>query len=157
MSAMVVSDGKCSRSILDSTTSQVGQNATSSAITILTRLVLANTLFFNIGARLARMTGNGTYADYASKTWEWLEASELINNKTWAVYDGAKTTQNCSEINKIQFSAGPASLAMGAAFMYNFVSFVLHMLRVEVLTLHACRPMDRTSGRSALRTSPRRL
>ncbi|KAH6951761.1 glycosyl hydrolase family 76-domain-containing protein [Fusarium avenaceum] len=82
--------------------------------------IVANTLFFNIGARLARMTGNDTYADYASKTWEWLEASELINNKTWAVYDGAKTTQNCSEINKIQFSAGPASLAMGAAFMYNF-------------------------------------
>ncbi|KAF4990255.1 hypothetical protein FGRMN_8562 [Fusarium graminum] len=81
---------------------------------------LSNTLFFNIGARLARMTGNDTYADYASKTWEWLEASELINNKTWAVYDGAQAAQNCTQINKIQLSAGPASLAMGAAFMYNF-------------------------------------
>ncbi|KAF5680046.1 DFG5-like protein [Fusarium heterosporum] len=81
---------------------------------------LSNALFFNIGARLARMTGNDTYADYASKTWEWLEASELINNKTWAVYDGGQAAQNCTEINKIQLSAGSASLAMGAAFMYNF-------------------------------------
>ncbi|KAF4452823.1 hypothetical protein F53441_4377 [Fusarium austroafricanum] len=80
----------------------------------------ANALFFNIGARLARMTSNETYADYAAKTWDWLEEQEFINNKTWAVFDGASAAGNCTDINKVQFSANPASLAMGAAFMYNF-------------------------------------
>ncbi|KAG5757484.1 hypothetical protein H9Q72_014376 [Fusarium xylarioides] len=84
---------------------------------------LANVLFFNLGARLARLTSNDTYADYASKTWDWLETSELIDKETWAVYDGAqatKATKNCSNINQIQWSANSAGLAMGAAFMYNF-------------------------------------
>ncbi|KAJ4245076.1 hypothetical protein NW762_014287 [Fusarium torreyae] len=80
----------------------------------------ANALFFNLGARLARFTGNETYADYAGKTWDWLEVSGLINNETWAVYDGSQSDTDCSKINHIQFSAPSASLAMGAAFMYNY-------------------------------------
>ncbi|KAF9776806.1 hypothetical protein IL306_004944 [Fusarium sp. DS 682] len=83
----------------------------------------ANILFFNIGARLARLTSNETYADYATKTWDWLEGQGLIDAETWAVYDGAqalKNSKNCSSINQIQFSANSAGLTMGAAFMYNF-------------------------------------
>ncbi|KAF4967055.1 hypothetical protein FSARC_5346 [Fusarium sarcochroum] len=80
----------------------------------------ANTLFFNLGARLAKFTANETFAEYAGKTWDWLEAREFINNETWAVYDGAAPSSNCTKINRIQFSAPSASLAMGAAFMYNY-------------------------------------
>ncbi|KAF4345109.1 mannan endo-1 6-alpha-mannosidase DCW1 [Fusarium beomiforme] len=84
---------------------------------------MANMLFFNIGARLARLTSNETYADYATKTWDWLEGQGLIDSETWAVYDGTRAmsdSKNCSSINQIQFSANSAGLTMGAAFMYNF-------------------------------------
>lgn len=99
--------------------------SSSSAFKSLTSIALANVLFFNLGARLARLTSNETYADYASKTWDWLETSELIDKETWAVYDGAQATEgtkNCSNVNQIQWSANSAGLTMGAAFMYNFVS-----------------------------------
>lgn len=32
---------------------------------------ISNGCFFNIAARLARFTGNGTYADWATRIWDW--------------------------------------------------------------------------------------
>ncbi|KAF4976653.1 hypothetical protein FZEAL_6715 [Fusarium zealandicum] len=80
----------------------------------------SNGFFFSLGARLARLTRNETFADYAEQTWDWMYDTKLINNKTWAVYDGTKVEEDCSVINKLQFSPGAASLTMGAAFMYNY-------------------------------------
>lgn len=33
---------------------------------------IANGVSFNLGARLARYTGNDTYAQRAEQTWDWL-------------------------------------------------------------------------------------
>ena len=46
----------------------------------------------------------------------------FIDNKTWAVYDGAHVENNCTDITKTQFSYAAAILTEGAAFMYNYVS-----------------------------------
>ncbi|KOS23011.1 Mannan endo-1 [Escovopsis weberi] len=83
---------------------------------------IANGCFFNIGARLARYTGNQTYADWAEKTWDWLEGVGLLDAKTYAIYDGGHVEQNCTDINKAEFSYNNAVWALGVANMYNFTN-----------------------------------
>ena len=83
---------------------------------------ISNGAFFNMGARLARYTDNQTYADWAERAWDWMENSNLISNKTWIVYDGSHDLENnCTEVNKIQWSYNVAILLHGAANMYNYV------------------------------------
>ncbi|KAK3349639.1 family 76 glycoside hydrolase [Lasiosphaeria hispida] len=76
--------------------------------------------FFNLGARLARYTGDKAYAQSAEEAWNWLVGVGFIDNESYAVYDGAHTGQNCTDINRAQFSYSAAALAEGAGFMYNF-------------------------------------
>lgn len=83
---------------------------------------MANGCFFNMGARLARFTGNATFADYSEETWNWMTGVGFIDTETWAVYDGADAESNCTDIAKAQWSYNAAILTQGAAFMYNFVS-----------------------------------
>lgn len=79
---------------------------------------IANGCYFNIGARLARYTGNDTYAELATKTFELLEKLDYVD-ADWNVYDGAHLP-NCSDVNKQQFSYNAAMLLEGAAFLYNY-------------------------------------
>ncbi|KAG6040910.1 hypothetical protein E4U41_006677 [Claviceps citrina] len=81
---------------------------------------IANGIFFNMGARLARYTKNDTYARRAEETWDWLWAVQFIDNESWAVYDGADVKTNCSIVVKSQYSYNAGVLAQGAAFMYNY-------------------------------------
>ncbi|KAI5460837.1 glycoside hydrolase [Mariannaea sp. PMI_226] len=81
---------------------------------------IANGCFFNLGARLARYTGNETYAKYAEETWDWLWNINYIDHKTWRVYDGGHVEKNCTDINKATFSYNSAILLQGSAFLYNF-------------------------------------
>ena len=83
---------------------------------------IANGCFFNIGARLYRYTGNKTFEDWAVKTWEWMEKVNFIDNETYAIYDGGNVGNNCTDINKAQFSYNNGVFALGAAFMWNAVS-----------------------------------
>jgi len=83
---------------------------------------IANACFFDLGARLARYTFNQTYADHAEKTFKWLWDVQYIDNKDWRVYDGGHVEQNCTDINKAQFSYNAALLLHGSAFMYNYTN-----------------------------------
>ncbi|KAG8404874.1 hypothetical protein J3459_016681 [Metarhizium acridum] len=82
---------------------------------------IANGIFFNMGARLARYTGNDTYADRAEKAWDWLWGVKYIDHDNWAVYDGASVNDNCTDIHKTQYSYNAGVLIQGVAFMYNHV------------------------------------
>ena len=82
---------------------------------------ISNGAFFNLGARLAMYTRNQTYADWAEKTWDWVEAIGFIKLPEYYFYDGAHTTLNCTDINRIQWSYNPAVFLLGAANMYNYV------------------------------------
>lgn len=75
--------------------------------------------FFSLAARLALFTGNTTYADWASKSWDWMIALEFIDEH-WYVYDGAHTPNNCTDIVPWQFSYNAGTFILGAAAMYNF-------------------------------------
>jgi mannan endo-1,6-alpha-mannosidase len=80
---------------------------------------IANGCFFNLGARLARYTGNDTYAQWAEKIWEWEQSVGFIDSK-YNIYDGASLTQNCTVIDRLQWSYNAGIFLHGAANMYNY-------------------------------------
>jgi mannan endo-1,6-alpha-mannosidase len=81
---------------------------------------IANGCMFNIGARLARYTGNQTYLDWADKIWDWEESVGLIGSG-YEVYDGSSDLQNCTSVDHLQFSYNQGIYIFGAAIMYNIV------------------------------------
>ncbi|KAK0656478.1 glycosyl hydrolase family 76-domain-containing protein [Cercophora newfieldiana] len=80
---------------------------------------ISQACFFNLGARLARYTGNQSYADWADKTWDWMISTELINPDTYYIFDGIHTT-NCRNATPYQWSYNAGAFLLGAAAMYNF-------------------------------------
>ena len=83
---------------------------------------VANGAFFNIASRLARYTGNATYADWAEKIYDWETSVGLISS-TGAVYDGSSDLLNCTQVDKLQFSYNQGIYLFGAAMMYNYVRY----------------------------------
>ncbi|EON97684.1 putative glycoside hydrolase family 76 protein [Phaeoacremonium minimum UCRPA7] len=82
---------------------------------------IANGIFFNMGARLARYTDNDTYAKIAEDTWNWEVGVGLMSDK-YDVYDGAHVPLNCTDVFKAQFSYNAAVWLQGAAFMYDYTN-----------------------------------
>lgn len=82
---------------------------------------ISNGCFFNIASRLARYTGNDTYAEWAEKIFAWEQNVKYIN-ENWDVLDGAGNsgTDNCTEINGALFSYNAGIFLYGAAHMYNY-------------------------------------
>ncbi|BFZ55622.1 hydrolase 76 protein [Savitreella phatthalungensis] len=80
---------------------------------------ISTACFFNLAARLARYTGNQTYADWAEKVWQWQLSSGFTNSQTYAIYDGA-SIYNCSGLNLVQWTYNNGLFLGGAAYMYNF-------------------------------------
>ncbi|KAK6857367.1 mannan endo-1-6-alpha-mannosidase DCW1-like protein [Apiospora arundinis] len=82
---------------------------------------IANGCFFNLGARLARYTNNQSYADWADKTWDWMQSVGFMD-KDYNIYDGAHVETNCTDINRAQFSYNNGVFLLGAAHMYNYTN-----------------------------------
>lgn len=82
---------------------------------------IANGCFFNLAARLARYTGNETYATWANTIWDWESSIGLIDS-SYNIFDGASDVQNCTEITKLQWTYNAGIYLHGAANMYNFTS-----------------------------------
>ncbi|KAM0798484.1 glycosyl hydrolase family 76-domain-containing protein [Usnea florida] len=82
---------------------------------------ISNGCFFNLGARLALYTGNDTYAQWAAKTFNWTQAVSLMD-QNYHFYDGAHTTLNCSDINRVQWTYNSGVYLLGASVMYNYTN-----------------------------------
>jgi len=82
---------------------------------------VSNGAFFQISARLARYTGNSTYADWANTIYDWTTRVGLIS-PDYLVFDGTDDTQNCTSLNHIQWSYEPAIFMYGTAIMYNYTN-----------------------------------
>ncbi|KAF3770944.1 family 76 glycoside hydrolase [Cryphonectria parasitica EP155] len=82
---------------------------------------ISNGCFFNIAARLARFTGNQTYADWAKTVFEWEQSVGFITDK-YQIRDGAGIDQNCTEMDTIQWSYNAGIYLNGAAVMYNITT-----------------------------------
>jgi mannan endo-1,6-alpha-mannosidase len=81
---------------------------------------ISNGAFFQLAGRLALYTDNATYAEWASKTYDWIENSLLVT-KDFKVFDGMDVKDNCTSVNHNQWSYNVGTLLMGAANMYNHV------------------------------------
>ncbi|KAK3320112.1 glycoside hydrolase family 76 protein [Cercophora scortea] len=93
---------------------------------------IANAIFFNMGARLARYTDNSTYAAWAVKSWDWMAELSYID-KHYNVFDGGDIENNCTQIHDVQFSPNAAVLIQGAAIMYNYTGVAIWKTRVNGL------------------------
>lgn len=82
---------------------------------------ISNGLYFDLGARLARYTANNTYAELATRIWDWAHGVGLITND-WAVLDGVRTGDDCSKPDMAEYTYNMGVWLHGAAFMYNIVS-----------------------------------
>ena len=102
-----------------------------------------------MGARLARYTGNETYAKTVEKTWDFIRRVKYVDDN-FNVYDGAHLP-TCADINKAQFSYNAAMLIQGSAFLYNMVGSSLaccgHGEKRSVLTRAAPNRRKIRSGR----------
>jgi mannan endo-1,6-alpha-mannosidase len=82
--------------------------------------------FFQIAARLARYTGNETFADWATTVWEWTTAVELLETgEEYHVHDGAEDREEreCSMDGYFQNQEWSHTLGLylqGAANMYAY-------------------------------------
>ncbi|KAF4546297.1 Mannan endo-alpha-mannosidase dcw1 [Lasiodiplodia theobromae] len=74
--------------------------------------------FFNVASRLARYTGNQTYAEQAEKAWNWIQNLGLVNAE-YHFYDGSDSTINCTKFDRTQWTYNAGIFLHGAATMWN--------------------------------------
>ena len=86
---------------------------------------ISNGGFFQLAARLARYTGNDTYAQWADKAYDWIQTTPLFT-KDYQIYDGSQIEQNCTTASQLQWTYNVGTFLMGAANMYNYVSVPLN-------------------------------
>ncbi|KAI9929435.1 hydrolase 76 protein [Aspergillus wentii] len=82
---------------------------------------ISNGGFFNLAARLAKYTGNQTYADWAERVWDWTTETGFMSDQ-YEFWDGANDRLNCTEFNRIQWTYNPGVYLLGAATMYNLTN-----------------------------------
>ncbi|KAJ8061888.1 hypothetical protein OCU04_009677 [Sclerotinia nivalis] len=82
---------------------------------------VSNGAFFQLSARLARYTGNQTYADWAEKVYDWTTKIGFIDSN-FNTFDGADESTGCTNPNKITWSYNNALYLYGAAVMYNYTT-----------------------------------
>lgn len=85
------------------------------------KATMAQAPFIQLAARLARFTGNQTYVEWAEKAYSWTESVGLIDADTFAVYDGTTTTDNCTSLDRTQWSYHAASLTYSSSILANIV------------------------------------
>jgi mannan endo-1,6-alpha-mannosidase len=77
--------------------------------------------FFLLAARLAKFTGNATYTKWAEKAFDWTQDIGFVSND-YHVYDGSDDTENCTDINQIQWSNNNALYMEAAAHIWNITA-----------------------------------
>jgi len=81
---------------------------------------ISNGCLFHLAARLARYTGNATYANWATTTFNWMQTIQLMTSD-FSVHDGADVP-DCTKIDYIQWTYNNGQFLAGSAFMYNYTN-----------------------------------
>ena len=89
--------------------------------------------FFQLAARLAKYTGNQTYADWATNSYEWASSVGFIG-PDYKVFDGALIEGNSSVIDHLQWTYTVGAFMYGSAVMTNSVRSSLFALCRLTLT-----------------------
>jgi len=80
---------------------------------------------FQVAARLAYITGNETYSDWATMVWDWIAASAMFerNDGILYIWDNVDADLECSKeepsLRRLIWSYNYGVLLGGAAYMYN--------------------------------------
>jgi mannan endo-1,6-alpha-mannosidase len=77
---------------------------------------ISNGLFFQLAARLAKLTNDADTLAWAEKAYDWVANVGLIDS-AFNVYDGTDDTKNCAEIQHDQWSYNTGVFLHGAAVM----------------------------------------
>jgi mannan endo-1,6-alpha-mannosidase len=87
---------------------------------------ISNGNFYQLASRLSRFTGNSTYIEWSDTVLGWSVNVGLIADELatlpGAVFDGTDSKDECSDINRIQWSANAGTYLAGAAYAWNAVS-----------------------------------
>lgn len=81
---------------------------------------------FQLSARLAYVTGNQSYADWAEKVWDWVEQSKLWqednSTNTLYIWDNTDSNNNCTDQTNYVWTYNYGTFLSGAAYMYNYTN-----------------------------------
>lgn len=81
---------------------------------------------FLLSARLAYVTGNTSYADWATEVYDWISQSKLTqrDDSTGILYiwDNTNTDNNCTDQTNYVWTYNYGVMLAGAAYMYNYTN-----------------------------------
>jgi mannan endo-1,6-alpha-mannosidase len=86
---------------------------------------ISNGGFFQLAARLARYTNNQTYADWATKSWDWMASSPLMtldSSGAYQIWDNTDANTNCSSVTHYYWTYNFGTMLIGAATLYNWTT-----------------------------------
>ncbi|KAJ5108202.1 Glycosyl hydrolase [Penicillium angulare] len=86
-----------------------------------TKNAISNGGLFQLAARLALFTNNGTYATWAERIWDWSASTPLLR-KTWVIADSTSCESQCTDHGDYQWTYNYGTYISGAAYMYNYTS-----------------------------------
>lgn len=81
---------------------------------------------FQLSARLAYITGNTSYADWANKVYDWMAQSKLMQmddtTGTLYIWDNTDSNNNCTDQTNFVWTYNYGIMLGGAAYMYNYTN-----------------------------------
>jgi len=81
---------------------------------------------FQLSARLAYVTRNDSYAQWATTVYDWMETSALMQTDPTAgtlyIWDNTDSNNNCSDQTRFVWTYNYGTLLVGAAYMYNYTN-----------------------------------
>ncbi|RMZ86469.1 hypothetical protein DV736_g6305, partial [Chaetothyriales sp. CBS 134916] len=79
---------------------------------------------FLLSARLAYITGNTSYSNWANMVYDWMEQSPLmqVQQDTLYIWDNTDANHNCTAVQHYIWSYNYGIMLMGAAYMYNYTN-----------------------------------
>lgn len=81
---------------------------------------------FQLAARLAYITGNSSYADWANTVYDWMDQSKLFQRDTSTgilyIWDNTDTTNGCIDQTNYVWTYNYGIMLAGSAYMYNYTN-----------------------------------
>lgn len=80
---------------------------------------------FQLAARLAYITGNETYSNWAEMVWEWMEKTPMFergSDGTLYIWDNTDSDNNCTDATNYIWTYNYGTLISGAVYMYNLTN-----------------------------------
>jgi mannan endo-1,6-alpha-mannosidase len=94
---------------------------------------ISNALFFQLSVRLFRATGDQMYSEWAEKIFKWCRTVNLIDQDSWAVYDGTNDLLQCKQVDHDEWSYNVGVFLYGSAIMQSLSTDPVWATRTEGL------------------------